>query len=152
MNQMAMSLYRKFDICNVTLYSLFLTKISINYYLICTIKLQIWLCVWCFFGSLELMLQQYFLSKIGGKITRYKNKGSDAKMRKCFLGICPYYFLYIFQLHKIVAYTSLFFSLVHSAGHLVNFYHASTQPYHHLNCMSGQVIKLNQTFVSYQRR
>ena len=42
------------------------------------------------------------------------------------------------QFHKICAGTALFFSLVHSVAHLVNFYHLGTQPAHHLQCMSRQ--------------
>lgn len=58
------------------------------------------------------------------------------------------------QFHKIVACTALFFSLLHTAGHIVNFYHGkftryftskqfvtvflipvSTQPVEHLRCL-----------------
>ncbi|KAL7305239.1 hypothetical protein TKK_0002624 [Trichogramma kaykai] len=41
--------------------------------------------------------------------------------------------------HKIVACTAVFFSLVHSVGHLVNFYHISTQPLEHLRCLTPQI-------------
>lgn len=40
---------------------------------------------------------------------------------------------------QICACTALFFSVVHSAGHLVNFYHVATQPMEHLQCMSSEV-------------
>ena len=40
------------------------------------------------------------------------------------------------QFHKICALTALFFSLVHTVAHMVNFYHLGTQPAHHLQCMS----------------
>ena len=43
------------------------------------------------------------------------------------------------QFHKICAMTALFFSVVHSVGHLVNFYHVGTQPAHHLKCMSKEI-------------
>jgi len=39
------------------------------------------------------------------------------------------------QFHKIVAYTALFFTLVHTIGHVKNFYHVSTQPLDHLKCL-----------------
>ncbi|GAV07211.1 hypothetical protein RvY_17080-2 [Ramazzottius varieornatus] len=38
-------------------------------------------------------------------------------------------------LHKIVAMTGAFFALVHSVGHVINFYHVSTQPITHLKCL-----------------
>merc|ERR1719412_1189069 len=38
--------------------------------------------------------------------------------------------------HKIVACTALFFSVMHSIGHLVNFSHVGTQPIEHLLCLS----------------
>jgi len=41
--------------------------------------------------------------------------------------------------HKIVAMTALFFSLLHSAGHLVNFYHISTQSVENLNCLTKEM-------------
>ncbi|XP_013145053.1 PREDICTED: dual oxidase [Papilio polytes] len=43
------------------------------------------------------------------------------------------------QFHKIVACTALFFSLLHTAGHMVNFYHVSTQPVENLKCMTKEV-------------
>lgn len=43
------------------------------------------------------------------------------------------------QFHKVVACTALFFSLVHTVGHLVNFYHLSTQPLEHLNCLTSEI-------------
>ena len=43
------------------------------------------------------------------------------------------------QFHKICACTALFFSVVHSIGHLVNFYHVATQPKEHLKCMSKEI-------------
>ncbi|KAB7496237.1 Dual oxidase [Armadillidium nasatum] len=43
------------------------------------------------------------------------------------------------QFHKIVACTALFFSILHSAGHLVNFYHVSTQPVSNLRCMTKEI-------------
>lgn len=39
------------------------------------------------------------------------------------------------KFHKIVAMTALFFTLVHTVGHLLNFYHVSTQPLEHLRCL-----------------
>lgn len=39
------------------------------------------------------------------------------------------------QFHKIVAMTALFFTLVHTIGHCINFYHVSTQPLDHLKCL-----------------
>ncbi|XP_043195793.1 dual oxidase-like [Amphibalanus amphitrite] len=39
------------------------------------------------------------------------------------------------QFHKIVACTSLFFTVLHSIGHLVNFYHVSTQSLDNLRCL-----------------
>jgi dual oxidase len=47
--------------------------------------------------------------------------------------------LYIFQFHKIAACTALFFSLLHTVGHIVNFYHVSTQPVEHLRCLTSEV-------------
>ncbi|XP_047991381.1 dual oxidase isoform X1 [Leguminivora glycinivorella] len=43
------------------------------------------------------------------------------------------------QFHKIVACTALFFSLLHTAGHMVNFYHVSTQPVENLRCLTKEV-------------
>jgi dual oxidase len=37
--------------------------------------------------------------------------------------------------HKIVACTGGLFALVHTVGHLINFYHVSTQPIDHLRCL-----------------
>ncbi len=37
------------------------------------------------------------------------------------------------------AYTALFFTILHTAGHLVNFYHISTQPVEHLRCLSKEL-------------
>ena len=41
--------------------------------------------------------------------------------------------------HKICALTALFFSLMHTVGHIVNFYHVSTQPMEHLRCLSKEI-------------
>lgn len=43
------------------------------------------------------------------------------------------------QFHKIAACTALFFSVLHTVGHIVNFYHVSTQPIAHLKCMTSEV-------------
>ncbi|KAL1137627.1 hypothetical protein AAG570_009323 [Ranatra chinensis] len=43
------------------------------------------------------------------------------------------------QFHKIAACTALFFSLLHTVGHIVNFYHVSTQPLEHLHCLTSEV-------------
>lgn len=43
------------------------------------------------------------------------------------------------QFHKVVACTALFFSLVHTIGHIINFYHLSTQPLEHLNCLTSEI-------------
>ncbi|XP_076328078.1 dual oxidase-like [Tachypleus tridentatus] len=43
------------------------------------------------------------------------------------------------QFHKIVAMTALFFTLIHSIGHLINFYQLSTQPLGHLRCFSKEL-------------
>ncbi|GLH03578.1 Dual oxidase [Gryllus bimaculatus] len=43
------------------------------------------------------------------------------------------------QFHKIAACTALFFSLLHTVGHIVNFYHVSTQPVEHLRCLTSEV-------------
>jgi len=43
------------------------------------------------------------------------------------------------QFHKICALTALFFSLMHTVGHIVNFYHVSTQPVEHLRCLSAEI-------------
>ncbi|KAK8749678.1 hypothetical protein OTU49_015477 [Cherax quadricarinatus] len=43
------------------------------------------------------------------------------------------------QFHKIVACTALFFSILHTVGHLVNFYHVSTQPVENLRCLTQEV-------------
>lgn len=42
-------------------------------------------------------------------------------------------------LHKIVAMTGAFFALVHSVGHVINFYHVSTQPISHLKCLFKEI-------------
>ncbi|XP_073969944.1 dual oxidase isoform X3 [Rhodnius prolixus] len=41
--------------------------------------------------------------------------------------------------HKIAACTALFFSLLHTVGHIVNFYHVSTQPLEHVHCLTSEV-------------
>lgn len=43
------------------------------------------------------------------------------------------------QFHKVVACTALFFSLLHTVGHVVNFYHVSTQPVEHLRCLTAEL-------------
>ena len=43
------------------------------------------------------------------------------------------------QFHKICACTALFFTLIHVAGHLVNFYHIATQPLERLMCLSLEI-------------
>ncbi|XP_065342525.1 dual oxidase [Cloeon dipterum] len=43
------------------------------------------------------------------------------------------------QFHKIVACTALLFSVIHSIGHIVNFYHISTQPIEHLRCLTREI-------------
>ena len=43
------------------------------------------------------------------------------------------------QFHKICACTALFFSILHTIGHLVNFYHVGTQPIEHLHCLSREL-------------
>ena len=43
------------------------------------------------------------------------------------------------QFHKICAHTALFFTLVHVAGHLINFYHLATQPLERLMCLSPEL-------------
>jgi len=43
------------------------------------------------------------------------------------------------QFHKICACTALFFSILHTIGHLVNFYHIATQPVAHLHCLSPEL-------------
>lgn len=43
------------------------------------------------------------------------------------------------QFHKIAACTAFFFSLLHTVGHIVNFYHVSTQPLEHLHCLTSEV-------------
>ncbi|XP_076326783.1 dual oxidase-like isoform X2 [Tachypleus tridentatus] len=43
------------------------------------------------------------------------------------------------QFHKIVAMTALFFTLVHTIGHCINFYHVSTQPVEHLRCLTKEM-------------
>ncbi|KAK9881554.1 hypothetical protein WA026_016431 [Henosepilachna vigintioctopunctata] len=43
------------------------------------------------------------------------------------------------QFHKIGACTALFFSLLHTIGHIINFYHISTQPIEHLRCLTNEV-------------
>ncbi|XP_075237286.1 dual oxidase isoform X2 [Lycorma delicatula] len=43
------------------------------------------------------------------------------------------------QFHKIAACTALFFSLLHTVGHIVNFYHVSTQPLEHIHCLTSEV-------------
>ncbi|CAG0891147.1 unnamed protein product [Darwinula stevensoni] len=43
------------------------------------------------------------------------------------------------QFHKIVACTALFFTMLHTVGHVVNFYHVSTQPVEHLRCLTKEM-------------
>lgn len=43
------------------------------------------------------------------------------------------------QFHKIVAVTALFFTLIHTMGHCINFYHVSTQPLDHLRCLTQEM-------------
>lgn len=43
------------------------------------------------------------------------------------------------QFHKIAACTALFFSLLHTVGHIVNFYHVSTQSSENLKCLTSEV-------------
>lgn len=43
------------------------------------------------------------------------------------------------QFHKIAACTALFFSVLHTIGHIVNFYHVSTQPISHLRCFTSEM-------------
>lgn len=43
------------------------------------------------------------------------------------------------QFHKIAACTALFFSLLHTVGHIVNFYHVSTQPIENLKCLTNEI-------------
>ncbi|XP_034946208.1 dual oxidase isoform X2 [Chelonus insularis] len=43
------------------------------------------------------------------------------------------------QFHKIAACTALFFSVLHTVGHIVNFYHVSTQPISHLRCLTSEM-------------
>ncbi|KAL7042509.1 hypothetical protein ACKWTF_001170 [Chironomus riparius] len=43
------------------------------------------------------------------------------------------------QFHKIAACTALFFSLLHTVGHIVNFYHVSTQSHENLRCLTKEV-------------
>ena len=40
--------------------------------------------------------------------------------------------------HKICACTAAFMSVLHTCGHLVNFYHVGTQPLDHLHCLSQE--------------
>ncbi|GBN11154.1 Dual oxidase [Araneus ventricosus] len=43
------------------------------------------------------------------------------------------------QFHKVVALTALFFSMIHTVGHCINFYHVSTQPVDNLRCLTKEV-------------
>ncbi|UYV75196.1 bli-3 [Cordylochernes scorpioides] len=43
------------------------------------------------------------------------------------------------QFHKIVAMTSLFFTLVHTVGHCSNFFHISKQPLENLRCLTKEM-------------
>lgn len=43
------------------------------------------------------------------------------------------------QFHKIVACTACFFSLLHTVGHIINFYHVSCQPLEHLHCLTSEI-------------
>lgn len=43
------------------------------------------------------------------------------------------------QFHKIAACTALFFSLLHTVGHIINFYHISTQPVDNLRCLTNEI-------------
>uniref|UniRef100_T1IYT7 NAD(P)H oxidase (H2O2-forming) n=1 Tax=Strigamia maritima TaxID=126957 RepID=T1IYT7_STRMM len=43
------------------------------------------------------------------------------------------------QFHKIVACTALVCTITHVIGHIVNFYHVSTQPLEHLKCLTKEM-------------
>ncbi|XP_055335314.1 dual oxidase-like isoform X2 [Paramacrobiotus metropolitanus] len=45
----------------------------------------------------------------------------------------------LMSFHKIAAWTGFFFAVVHTVGHLINFYHVSTQPIAHLKCLFKEV-------------
>lgn len=41
--------------------------------------------------------------------------------------------------HKVIACTSFFFSIIHTIGHIINFYHVSTQPLENLHCLTSEI-------------
>lgn len=41
--------------------------------------------------------------------------------------------------HKVVACTAFFFSIIHTVGHIINFYHVSTQPLENLHCLTSEI-------------
>nr|XP_015923608.1 dual oxidase isoform X2 [Parasteatoda tepidariorum] len=43
------------------------------------------------------------------------------------------------QFHKVVAATGLFFTLIHTVGHCINFYHVSTQNTDNLRCLTQEI-------------
>ncbi|CAH1722727.1 unnamed protein product [Aphis gossypii] len=41
--------------------------------------------------------------------------------------------------HKVIACTAFFFSIIHTVGHIINFYHVSTQPLENLHCLTSEI-------------
>ena len=53
---------------------------------------------------------------------------------KTYVGVIP-----LFSLFQICACTAGFFTILHSVGHIINFYHVTTQPVERLMCLLPEV-------------
>ncbi|XP_041465121.1 dual oxidase 2-like [Lytechinus variegatus] len=66
------------------------------------------------------------------------SRNTITKLRETFLAHYVPFDAYL-SFHKLVAYTSLGWSVLHSVGHGVNFYHLSTQAAEDMNCILPDV-------------
>ncbi|KAJ3213002.1 Dual oxidase 1 [Entophlyctis luteolus] len=58
---------------------------------------------------------------------------------------------YYREFHQIAAWTSLFFSIVHSVGHIINFYNISTQPADDILCYFRDIYHYSHELPSFYR-
>jgi hypothetical protein len=87
------------------------------------------------FATCQILINDMFFSVSQDQRVYSHRLFSDAHHRpSCQLlpRVTSLYCRVLFQFHKICACTAIVFSLMHTTGHLVNFYHVSTQPSHHL--------------------